>query len=255
MSEQKQELSFADTIVPKSDQVNADDLVAGPATCTITKVTRGSDEQPMMVHLDAYPGRPFKPCKGMRRVLLALWGDTATTWAGRRIRIYRNEDVKWGGENVGGIRINGMSDIPAGCVVPVTVSRGKKEKQRVDKLERAKPTTGPSPAVSVLRTTIGDAMKNRKWTKDDIRALLGHDKAEDVPESEHARIIEALKGDPPEEPPVFDVDVQAAAYAALNRGVDPAAIEAALGDRDPKDIPADEAAGVVEKLAALGGVS
>ena len=53
--------------------------------------------------------------------------------------------------------------------------------------------------------------------------------------------------------PVPVVTVQSAAYAALNRGADPAAIEAALGDRDPKDIPADEAAGVVEKLAALGG--
>lgn len=248
-------LSFADTIVPRSDQVNADDLVAGPATCTITKVTRGSDEQPMMVHLDAYPGRPYKPCKGMRRVLLALWGDTASTWAGRRIRIYRNEDVKWGGENVGGIRINGMSDIPAGCVVPVTVSRGKKEKQRVDKLERAKPTTGPSPAVAVLRTTIGVALRG-KWTKDDIRALLGHDKAEDVPESEHARIIEALKGDPPEGPPVFDVDVDAAINAAIDRGVRTADIEAITGDRMPKDVPADEAADVVAKIGALvGGVN
>ena len=244
-------LSFADTIIPKSDQLNADDLVAGPATCTIVKVTRGSDEQPMMVHLDAYPGRPFKPCKGMRRVLLALWGDTASTWGGRRIRIYRNEDVKWGGENVGGIRISGMSDIPSGCVVPVTVSRGKKEKQRVDKLDRAVATNGPRPAVSVLRTAIGDAMKARKWTRDDIRVLLGHDKAEDVHESEHARIIEALKGDPPEGPPVFDMTVNDAITAALNRGVPSADIEAVVGDRDPKTIPDAEAPAIVAKLAAL----
>lgn len=247
-------LSFADTIIPKSDQLNADDLVAGPATCTIVKVTRGSEEQPMLVHLDAYPGRPFKPCKGMRRVLLALWGDTASTWAGRRIRIYRNEDVKWGGENVGGIRINGMSDIPAGCTVPVTVSRGKKEKQRVDKLDRAKPTAGPSPAVAVLRTAIGDAMKARKWTRDDIRTLLGHDKAEDVPESEHARIIEALKGDPPDAPPVFDAPtLYDTVLAALDRGVPSADIKAIVGDRDPKTVPESEWPGLVEKLDALGG--
>lgn len=253
MSEPRQEFTFTDTIIPKSDQLNADDLRTGAIECTIVKVARVNAEQPMLIHLDAYPGRPFKPCKGMRRVLLELWGDAthSTIWTGRRIRLFREPTVKWAGEETGGIQIGGLSDIRAGCTIPVTMSRGTKFKLRVDKLDRAKPTTGPSPAVSVLRTTIGDAMKNRKWTKDDIRALLSHDKAEDVPESEHARIIEALKGDPPEEPPVFDVDVQAAAYAALNRGVDPAAIEAALGDRDPKTLPPDEAAEVVAKLAAL----
>lgn len=39
--------NLRDTIQPKSDQLNADDLIAGPINITITSVRRGNAEQPV----------------------------------------------------------------------------------------------------------------------------------------------------------------------------------------------------------------
>lgn len=250
-------LSFAHTIIPDSKQLNADDLIAGPVTCTIVKVTPGKDDkQPMAIHLDAYPGRPYLPCKGMRRVLLheMMWGDTASSWAGRRIRLFREPTVKWAGEEAGGIQISGLSDIRAGCMIPVTMARGMKIKLRVDKLDRAKPaTTGPSPALTVLLNAIKSARAPvGKWSDEDIRTLLVV-KAADVPESEHARIIETLKGDPPDPAPVFDAPtIDTAITAAFARGVTPAAIETII-TCDPKTVPADQVPAIVAQIDALTG--
>ena len=64
-------MDLTSTIVPRSDQINADDLLAGPVTVTITEVRKGNAEQPVDVVLDLFgPGRPFKPSKSMRRVMV-----------------------------------------------------------------------------------------------------------------------------------------------------------------------------------------
>ena len=45
--------SLKDTIVPKSDQLNADDLLTGPIVVTVQKVSRGdTKEQPVIIHID-----------------------------------------------------------------------------------------------------------------------------------------------------------------------------------------------------------
>jgi hypothetical protein len=67
-------MDMTDTIVPKSDQLNAEDLLTGPRTFTITEVRKGSAEQPVDIHLAEFPGRPFKPSKTVRRILVSAWG-------------------------------------------------------------------------------------------------------------------------------------------------------------------------------------
>jgi hypothetical protein len=62
------------TIIPKSDQLNADDLISGPRTIKITAVESGSAEQPVSIQYHGGTGRPYKPSKSMRRVLVAMWG-------------------------------------------------------------------------------------------------------------------------------------------------------------------------------------
>ena len=65
---------LAKTIVPKSDQLNAEDLLTGPIVVTVQEVKQGTDDQP--VHIVIGDGRqPYKPCKTMRRVLIFVWGD------------------------------------------------------------------------------------------------------------------------------------------------------------------------------------
>jgi hypothetical protein len=62
-------------IVPKSDQINSDDLIAGPLTITITEVSiRPGTEQPVSINFDGDGGKPYKPCKSMARVMVTCWG-------------------------------------------------------------------------------------------------------------------------------------------------------------------------------------
>lgn len=127
--------NLRDTIVPKSDQLNADDLIAGAITVKIAGVKRGDAEQPVIVALEGQ--RPYKPCKSMRRVLISAWGDDGSKWVGRSLTMYNDPEVKFGGVKVGGIRISHMSDIPSDLVMSLTATRGKRAEYRVSKLTRA----------------------------------------------------------------------------------------------------------------------
>src|SRR5690606_17639307 len=70
-----------DTIVPKSDQLNAEQLLGGPITITVTDVKRGGgEEQPVVIHYEGEGGRPYKPCKSMRKVLVFAWGSDGREW-------------------------------------------------------------------------------------------------------------------------------------------------------------------------------
>lgn len=120
-------MDMTDTIIPNSDQLNADDLMAGPRVVTIAEVVRGgSAEQPVDIHLAEFPGRPFRPSKSMRRVLVAAWGVQSSSYLGRRLTIYRDPDVMFGRDRVGGIRISHMSHIDKPLKVALTVTRGKR---------------------------------------------------------------------------------------------------------------------------------
>lgn len=114
------------SIVPKSDQLNADDLLAGPITVTIEKVAKGDKEQPICVHLAGYPGRPYKPCKTCRRILIASFSDDPKAWIGQRMTLFCDPNVTWAGVKVGGIRISHLSGISEPRVFVLTQTRGKK---------------------------------------------------------------------------------------------------------------------------------
>lgn len=119
-------MDIANTTQPKSDQQNFDDYIAGPKTVTISEVRAGNAEQPVEIHLTEYPGRPFKPSKSMRRVLVQAWGPEASVYTGRRMTLYGDPTVKFGGQVVGGIRISHLSHIDGPLNVSLTVTRGKR---------------------------------------------------------------------------------------------------------------------------------
>lgn len=120
-------IDITETLAPKSDQLNADDLMAGPRTVTITAVSRGDADQPVNVTTAEFgDGRPFKPCKSMRRVMVAAWGPDASIYVGRRMTLYRDEKVRFGGQDVGGIRISHLSHIDKRLSIALTVTRGKR---------------------------------------------------------------------------------------------------------------------------------
>ena len=117
------------SIEPKADQLNADDLVVGPATVKIVGVKKGDKEQPIVIELEGH--RPYKPCKTMRRVLIASWGDDPREWYGQLMTLYCDPDVTWGGVKVGGIRISHLSGLKEPKTFILTQTRGKKKEVTV----------------------------------------------------------------------------------------------------------------------------
>lgn len=124
------------TIVPKSDQLNAEQLLTGPITVTVSEVRlTSSEEQPVIVHYENDNGRPFKPCKTMRKVLVLAWGEDGRAWAGRSMTLYQDPNVKFGGAEVGGIRISHLTDIERDIRVSLTATKGKKALYEVKRME------------------------------------------------------------------------------------------------------------------------
>jgi len=120
-------MDVSSTTEPKSDQQNYDDYIAGAKTVTVSEVKKGSAEQPVEIHLVEFPGRPYKPSKSMRRVLVAAWGPDSSAYAGRKITLYGDPSIRFGGQPVGGIRISHLSHLHGPLSVALTVTRGKRE--------------------------------------------------------------------------------------------------------------------------------
>lgn len=123
------------TIIPRSDQLNFDQLILGPVVVTVTHVTAGSAEQPLIVHYEGENGRPYKPGLTMRRILALGWGKDTEDWTGRSMELYGDPTIRFGKETVGGIRISRMSHIPKAIEASLAVTKGKKAMNRVEPLK------------------------------------------------------------------------------------------------------------------------
>ncbi len=131
-------------IEAKSDQLNADDLIGAPRTITITRVTGNDGDQPVSIFYEGDGGKPFKPCKTIRRVMMGVWGRYANEYVGRSMTLYRDNSVTFGGLQVGGIRISHMSGIDKETTVVVMKSKGKKAGMKILPLTDA-PRQDPTP--------------------------------------------------------------------------------------------------------------
>lgn len=133
------------TILAKSDQLNSDDLMGRSITITITKVGLLAGDQPVAISYDGDQGKPWKPSKGMRRVLVHNWGSDGNRYIGRSLTLFRDEKVAFGGLAVGGIRISHMSDIDGPVTMSLTASRASKKPFTVQPLGEVKKTIEASP--------------------------------------------------------------------------------------------------------------
>ena len=154
---------ISETLAPNSDQLDAVDLLGGPQTFTITEVSRGTADQPVNIHLAEFP-RVWRPGKSMRRVLAACWGTDASTYVGRRVTLYCDESVMFGGEVVGGTRISHLSHIDKARKIPLIVKRGKSATYTVQPL----PDAPAEPAPAELAAQVAAALKDAT-TEDEIR--------------------------------------------------------------------------------------
>ncbi|MGU3668464.1 hypothetical protein ACLBX9_30145 [Methylobacterium sp. A49B] len=118
---------LSQTIAPKSDQLNADDLIGGPRTIKVTRVSAMKEpDQPIAIYFEGDNGKPYKPGKSMRRVLVRIWGVDGSAYAGRRMTLYRDDAVQFGGVAVGGIRISHMSGLSSAVTMPLTEKRASR---------------------------------------------------------------------------------------------------------------------------------
>lgn len=144
-------------IIPKSDQINADDLISGPVNVTIKAVAvRPGTEQPVSIDI-GNPGKVFRPCKSMARVMVSAWGADSSKYVGRSMTLYRDPKVKWGGMEVGGIRISHMSHIDGPMTLALTETKQSRKPFTVKPLvveKRQEPK--PEPPRDVLPPIDGD---------------------------------------------------------------------------------------------------
>lgn len=160
-------MDIANSLAPRSDQVNADDLVAGPMTVTIKKVVGGKAEQPFDFLLEE-TDRAYRPAVTMRRLIAAAWGTNGDEYVGRRLTIYRDPDVMFGKDKVGGIRISHMSHIDKRLEIKLQTTRGKRSLFVVEPLPTPTP---PSDSAIACATDKGQL---REWWEQfpNLRAVI-----------------------------------------------------------------------------------
>jgi len=140
-------------IVPKSDQLNADDLIAGPITIKIrdVKIRVDTKDQPVSIFYEGDNDKPYKSCKSMNRVMVIAWGSDARKYIGRSMTLYRDASVKWAGMEVGGIRISHMSHIDSAITMALTATKGSRKPYTVKPLVLAENAAAKNnPAVAAL---------------------------------------------------------------------------------------------------------
>ena len=176
-------VDLSKSIVPRSDQLNAEDLLTGPRVVTITDVKRGSAEQPIDIVTEEFgTGRPYKPSKTMRRVIVAAWGPDASTYIGRKLFLYRDPDITFGKDRVGGIRISAVSHIDKRLELMLAVTKGRRAPFIIEPLKEA--PAAPKPpnptkiieafaalGVTVEQLELRIGADHEKWTAEDIAAL------------------------------------------------------------------------------------
>jgi hypothetical protein len=165
-------MDMAASIEPKSDQMNAEDLLSGPRTFTITDVRPGpGPDQPVWVYFAEFPqGRPFKPSKTVRRIMVVAWGLDTAVYIGKRMTLFRDPDVRFGGADVGGIRVSHMSGIERPLKIQLAVTKGRRAPFVVEPLPAAPRPVTEAPYAVVIRAWAGQGITRNQledWTGED----------------------------------------------------------------------------------------
>ena len=180
------DVSFA--IEAKSDQLNTLDIVGVEPVLKITGVTvkAPGTEQPIWVHFEGDHNKPWKPSKGMLRILVEAWGRDSSAWAGQSAQVHVDAEVKWAGKAVGGIRIRALTGIPSrGMTFLVAESRAtrkpvhvpflelKTEEYPADKFDTALPIMSERMRIGAmtLQQVIGQCQKTGQLTADQLVKL------------------------------------------------------------------------------------
>lgn len=150
------EVDVSETTVPASTQLNADDLRGGKTiTIKITNVSKTNDvKQPIAINYEGDNERPWKPGKSMRRVLEQVWGKEGKNYIGRSLTLFCKEDVAYGGEVKGGIRISHMSHMESDRVITLTENRTTRKPFKVKTLKVEAKAANPAKEETVAANSL-----------------------------------------------------------------------------------------------------
>src|SRR5436190_11297519 len=196
-------MDLTDTIAPTSDQLDAVDLLSGPRTFTIDAIGAGNAEQPVNIKLVEFP-RVWRPGKSMRRVLVACWGVDGSKYVGRRVTLYCDPEVRFGGQAVGGTRISHLSHIDKPRQIPLLVTRGKSAIFTVRPLVE----TTEDRVAEYKREWKTATVERRKAIKEEVAALTSGRRpaTEPVAEEVQPEVAEVEEQGDPEQFEAEDVD-------------------------------------------------
>ena len=134
------------TIVAKSDQINAADLIGSPRTITIKEVRiKAGEDQPVTIMIEG-DKKAFRPCKGVRRLLVRVWGPDASKYIGESMTLFCDPSVTWAGKEEGGIRISHMTGLSEKVVEFMRTSRAATKPYTI------MPLTGDAPRNNTKQT-------------------------------------------------------------------------------------------------------
>lgn len=162
------DVSFA--LEAKSDQLNAVDIMGCEPVIRIRDVVVRKGDQPVSVFFEGDNNRPWKPSKGMLRILAGAWGRDSKQWIGKHAKLYFEPTVRYAGQEVGGIRIRALSDIdPRGLTFALTINRQKREPYVVPLLE-VSVNAYPDDKFNAGLPAMTDAMQSGKMTLQQVIA-------------------------------------------------------------------------------------
>ena len=153
------------TLTAKSQQLNAGDLAA-PLVVTGRRVRVTQDDQPVTIDIGD-DLQPWKPCKGMRRLLARTWGTDTDSWPGHRVELFNDPIVRWAGAAVGGVRVAAISGISRPTVYTMRTSQKGTQQYQIRPLERAA-EIDPDAA----REKFAAYAKAKGGSRDDVAAFL-----------------------------------------------------------------------------------
>ena len=195
-------MDISKALLAKSNQLNAADLSGAPIVATIKSARQpGGQGTPVFVDLEGMDGRPWKPSKGMLRVLATAWGTETDVWDGRMVKLMNNPNVLFKGKPVGGVEVVAMSNIERPFTAPKRVNQTTTVQHHVDVL--AEPATEPWRA---QWQAITNALSEAGYTGDSLAMLatagqvIGQqwDHPNKISAEDAQKILAAVREDHPE---------------------------------------------------------
>jgi hypothetical protein len=172
---------------PKSDQLNADDFLTKPRDVKIASVdVDNTRDKKVWIYIEGEPKKPWKPSVTYLRVVSVIWGTpNAALWIGRELTLYRDPEIHFGPEKVGGIAVSHMDGIERPTAVSVTKTRGKKQtiiikpfiSKDAPKIDVEAVNTAAREAAANGKASFTDWWKANASTRDMVKPIMDELKA------------------------------------------------------------------------------